>query len=415
MQACALKAALMVKRKLRMADGTSGDGGPHDTSNPAEAKGSRPCSHRPPCPGCPNFGASGLAPNTEIHWRQWCTQMNVADVAVHVGDTFGYRHRVRLAVRGRASNPKFGLFEEGTHRVVDIPACVVHHPTINEVAQWLKAHARKLRLPPYSDVHHAGLLRYVQLAVERKSGRVQVVLVGNSADEASLLPFLLALRADAPANLHSLVFNGHPERTNAVFGSYWKVFWGDAFVIDEIAGAQVFYPPGAFSQANPNLFERLVGEIHQWVGPGADLVEMYCGVGAIGLGLVPSARDVVFNEISPQGLMGLEQGLLALRGGCSSLPDVAIASGDARSALPYVSARTTVVLDPPRKGLEPAIIDALCDRRPRKLVYVSCGFQAFKRDAEALVRFGYELRRARAFALFPFTDHVETLAEFVLE
>jgi tRNA/tmRNA/rRNA uracil-C5-methylase (TrmA/RlmC/RlmD family) len=113
--------------------------------------------------------------------------------------------------------------------------------------------------------------------------------------------------------------------------------------------------------------------------------------------------------------MGLEQGLSTLRGVHSSLPDVAIASGDARSALGYVSSRTTVVLDPPRKGLEPALLDALCERQPRKLVYVSCGFQAFKRDAEALVRFGYRLKRTRAFALFPFTDHVETLAEFVLE
>lgn len=406
----------MAKRKLGVIDPMPRDGAvADDTSSRMQPTGSGACSHRPPCPGCPNFGGPGLAHGTESHWRQWCAQMGVSDIEVVTGETFGYRHRVRLAVRGRATNPKLGLFEEGTHRIVDIPGCVVHHPRINETVRWLKVHIRKLRVAPYSDVHHAGLLRYVQLAVERESERVQVVLVGNCADESPLLPLLSELREHAQENLHSLVFNGHPERSNAVFGAYWKLFWGDAFLRDESAGAAVYYPPGAFSQANPNLFERLVRETHDWVGPGVDLVEMYCGVGAIGLGLMPKARRVVFNEISPPGLAGLERGVAQFAGAHPARPHVEIAAGDARVALPYISRATTVLVDPPRKGLEPEVMEGLCERQPLKIVYVSCGFPAFKRDAEALVRFGYELRRMRAFALFPFTDHVETLAEFVLE
>jgi 23S rRNA (uracil-5-)-methyltransferase RumA len=341
--------------------------------------------------------------------------MGVADVEVVVGQTYGYRHRVRLAVRGRAANPKLGLFEEGTHQIVDIPECLTHHPRINEVARWLKQHLRRAKVPPYSDAHHAGLLRYGQLALERRSQRVQVVLVGNCQHIDPLSPFFAQLRADAPDGLHSLVFNGHPERSNAVFGPHWHIHSGEPYLVDETGGAAVYYPPGAFSQANPLLFDRLVGEIHDWVGTGAHLVELYCGVGAIGLGLAARAQHVVFNEISPRSLDGLGRGLRELARLHSSLPPIDVIPGDAAAALALVGSATTVIVDPPRKGLEPTVLAGLCERRPRRLVYVSCGFSAFKRDAGTLVRAGYKLGRIRAFALFPFTEHVETLADFVLE
>jgi 23S rRNA (uracil-5-)-methyltransferase RumA len=339
--------------------------------------------------------------------------MGVADLGVRNGHAWGYRHRVRLAVRGRAANPKFGLFEAGTHRVVDIPDCLVHHPRINEVAKWLKHQVRAARIPPYNETHHAGLLRYVQLALEPHSLRVQIVLVANSAEETPLLGLSALLQKEAPATVHSLVFNGHTARSNAVLGPTWKLLWGEPYLVDHSAGVQVFYPPGAFSQSNPRLFQRLTEEAHTWIEDGAEVVELYCGVGAIGLGLFPRVNSLVFNEISARGLDGLERGLRELRhhGGERDVR-VTVCAGEALSGLPYIGRETTVVVDPPRKGLEAPVLSGLCERQPRRIIYVSCGFEAFKRDAKALVDSGYNLARARAFALFPFTEHVETLADF---
>lgn len=379
------------------------------------AKAPRECSHRPPCPGCPHFGAVGLAEGTERRLRAWCEKMGVADLQVVAGQSHGYRHRVRLAVRGRASNPKLGLFEAGSHQVVDIPQCLIHHPRINQVAGWLKQHLRRAKVSTYSEAHHAGLVRYAQLALERETGTVQVVVVGNSERIEPLTSLFEALRRDPHPHLHSLVFNGHPERSNAVFGPHWAVHSGPATLVDVIGEARVHYPPGAFSQANPALFEGLVSEIHAWVEPGGHLVELYCGVGAIGLGLVRQARHVVFNEIAAQSLTGLELGLGELERVHSTLPPVAVVPGLADAALPWVTRESQVIVDPPRKGLEPAVLAGLIERRPRRLIYVSCGFGAFERDAEALVSAGFGLRRVRGYALFPFTDHVETLAEFVLD
>jgi 23S rRNA (uracil1939-C5)-methyltransferase len=368
------------------------------------------CSHRPPCPGCPFFGGEGLAPATRTRVLRLAQHFQVDDVEFITGPALGYRHRVRLAFRGRASNPKLGLFEAGNHQVVTIPNCVVHHAAINATAAWLKAELRRLHVAPYSEQAHAGLVRYVQLAVERATGRVQVVLVGNSERVDPLLPVFEHLERTRSDQLHSLVFNANSLRTNAVLGPHFELVWGAPQLVDQVGGARVFYPAGAFSQANPVLFDVLVQHLHSWIEHGVELVELYAGVGAIGLGLVQRCSKVVFNEVAPRSLEGLGLGLAALP--LRDQSKISVVAGDAVEGVGHVGADATVIVDPPRKGLAPEVLTALCERTPRHVIYVSCGIDAFERDAAGLVAAGYVLARVRAVALFPFTDHVELLAEF---
>lgn len=374
-------------------------------------KASQACSHRPPCPGCPFFGRSGLSPSVQARVEAIQRRFGVADLQYLNGPERGYRHRVRLAFRGRAANPKLGLFEAGNHQVVSIPNCVVHHPAINAVAGWLRNELRDLRIAPYSEQAHAGVLRYVQLAVERATERVQVMLVGNCHDAEPLRPVFERLIRTRPAALHSLVFNGNPERTNVVLGPQFEVIWGEACLVDEVGHAVVYYPAGAFSQANPLLFDVLVEHLHSWVRAEVPLVELYAGVGAIGLGLVNRCSEVVFNEVGARSLQGLQLGVAALE--LNARPAPRVVAGDAAVALEYITPRSTVIVDPPRKGLSNDVARGLCERRPQQLIYVSCGIDAFERDAEQLVGSGYTLAQLRAAALFPFTEHVELLAEFV--
>src|SRR6185437_15851687 len=117
------------------------------------------------------------------------------EVPLVSGPVAGFRLRARLAIRGRIGSPKVGLFEAGTHRVVHVPECRVHHPLINRVAQVVRGALAEARVPPYSDAAHQGLARYLQVVVERRSQRAQVVLVANSAT-AEPLASALALIAE---------------------------------------------------------------------------------------------------------------------------------------------------------------------------------------------------------------------------
>ena len=89
------------------------------------------CSHRPPCPGCPRFGEPGIPAAARDALLALAHTAGLPPPVVIEGAADGHRCRARLAVRGRVASPKVGLFQEGTHRIVDIPACVVHHRSIS--------------------------------------------------------------------------------------------------------------------------------------------------------------------------------------------------------------------------------------------------------------------------------------------
>jgi 23S rRNA (uracil1939-C5)-methyltransferase len=369
------------------------------------------CPHRPPCPGCPRFGEPGIAHRALATLSALCTEAGLALPAIREGPPFGYRHRARLAVRGRAASPKIGIFQEGSHRIVDIPRCLVHHPLVNEVAAAVKAAVRRTGIPPYADAAHRGLLRSVQVVIERATRSAQVVLVANDDDPRSLLPLVPEVERHLGPHLHSLWWNGNPTRTNVILGPLWHRWRGPDAVSETLGGAQVFYPPAAFGQSNLPLFERLVVQATAWVPDGAEVVELHAGCGAIGLGLLHRVAHVAFNEAAPAGLEGLALGLAARpedeRRRATVLP------GPAADHAGAASGSDVVIVDPPRRGLDDAVLTVLRRHPPARLIAVSCNPDALAREARVLLSGGgMRLACVQPYALFPHTAHVETLARF---
>jgi tRNA/tmRNA/rRNA uracil-C5-methylase (TrmA/RlmC/RlmD family) len=372
------------------------------------------CSHRPPCPGCPAFGeqlGEQLAPLR--------TLADEAGAALEVGATgaaFGYRVRARLAVRGRAGSPKLGIFQERSHRVVDVPRCPVHHPLVNQVAAELRAAMRELGVAPYAEAPHAGLVRYLQVVVERGSRRAQVVLVVNAASTEPVRPLCERIRERLGVRLQGLFSSPNDARGNRILGERCEQVWGEAATTERIAGAQVFFPPDAFGQSNLDLYEVIVRRIGELVPDGADVTELYAGTGAIGLSLAPRARRVRLNELGEGSLAGLRLGVAALAPEVQAR--VSVHAGDAGAQGELLHGADVVIDDPPRKGLAPGLCDALRAAQPARLLYVSCGVDSFVRDARRLLAADdaaarpLKLRALIAYDLFPNTGHVETLACF---
>jgi len=330
---------------------------------------------------------------------------------VFTGSPLGFRHRARLAVRGRASSPKLGIFQEGTHRIADIPRCRIHHPRVNEIAGALRRAVRETGVEPYAERPHRGALRYVQIAIERASERAQVVLVGNGASPEPLRPLFDSLERALGERLQGLWWNGNPSLTNAILGPHWARISGEEALRETIAGIDVFHPPGAFGQSHPDLFETLAHRAREAVPDGARVLELFAGTGAIGLGLLGRAERVGLNELSPHGLRGLELGLAARPAAEQARAE--ILSGDAADLAARIAEVDVLIVDPPRRGLGPALTDAIRTRPPALLVYVSCGLDAFLREAGAWLDHGsLALRSLASYALFPYTEHVETLAVF---
>ena len=374
------------------------------------------CPHLPPCDGCPRFARPGIASQALERLRALAERAQCSLAEAVIGEPLGYRVRARLAVRGTAREPKIGLFQERSHNIVDIPRCLIHHPLVNQAAVALKAALRETGTAPYHDQRHSGLVRYAQVVVERGSQTLQLVVVCNSESVEPVAPLLEALRARLGSQLHSLWFNGNTAKHNVIIGRSWQHWCGPDAVVELIAGARIHYPPDAFGQANLDLFEQAVAQIHGFVPAAQRVVEYHSGVGAIGLGLVTETRSLDCVEVASGGLRGLELGRLALAGPLRSR--VRIHAGPSAGHLALLGAADFVIVDPPRKGLEAALTEALCQlggetgrQSPARLAYLSCGLDSFLRDVDALLKSGrWRLAQLQPYAFFPFTEHVETLA-----
>jgi tRNA/tmRNA/rRNA uracil-C5-methylase (TrmA/RlmC/RlmD family) len=327
-------------------------------------------------------------------------------------------------VRGRPRSPKVGIFEAGSHRIVDIPRCGIHHPLINEVARAVKSVLHATGTRPYVDASHQGLVRAIQVvvdpAVDGINGtdgageRAQVVVVTNDTTPDSAQTLLEELRTELAGRLHSLHWNGQPERSNTIIGTYWCTVFGPEALEQNAAGVRVFYPPGAFGQSNAIMAMRLIRNLYEWIPAGARIAEFYAGVGAIGLGLVDRAILTRMNELGEHSLAGLRAGVDALAARLRA--KVEVYSGDAAACLGMLEGCETAIVDPPRRGLDPAVCDALARWSGERIVYVSCGIDSYLADCEALLASGrWRLAEQVAYGFFPFTEHIETLARFERE
>ena len=369
------------------------------------------CPHRPPCPGCPRFGESGIAPAANGLLELLARTHGLPPVTVVSGVTAGFRLRARLAIRGRINSPKIGLFEAATHRVVHIPACSVQHPLINRVAGVVRRALVDARVTSYSDGANVGIARYLQVVVERGSQTAQVVIVGNAQTVEPLAECFELIRVRLGPELHSLWFNSHSGRDNAIVGPEFRPWCGPASVVEHFGGAAVHYPPGAFGQNNLDIAQAIIGHLRSDIPDGAQVTEFYAGVGAIGLSVLDRIGDIRLNEVSPHSLHGLELGLAQLDAAARSR--ITVVPGPAGAACEAAVGAQVVIADPPRKGLDPELTRYLSEHPPERFLYVSCGLEALLADTARLTAPGKLRLTARsAFNLLPFTEHVETVARF---
>jgi 23S rRNA (uracil1939-C5)-methyltransferase len=369
------------------------------------------CPHRPPCPGCPRFGEPGIAPTAQDALANLARSHGIAAVKVVAGKTAGYRLRARLAIRGRLSSPKVGLFELGTHRVVHIPNCIVQHPLINRVASVVRRALVETRVTCYSDTAHLGIARYLQVVVERSSQTAQVVLVANCRTVEPLETCLDLIRERLGPELHSLWFNPNMAHTNTILGPELQRCSGPESVVEHFGGAAVHYPPGAFGQNNLDIAQCIIEHVRAEIPAGARVAEFYGGVGAIGLSVLAQVSEIHINEVSPASLHGLGLGLAALDSAARA--KVTVVPGAAGAALPAATGAQVIIADPPRRGLDSALTRHLSEHPPGRFVYVSCGLESFLNDTTQLTSLGrLRLTALTAFNLMPFTEHVETVARF---
>ena len=219
-----------------------------------------------------------------------------------------------------------------------------------------------------------------------------------------------ALR-DAEPGLAGVVLGVNQKHNNVILGDSYRTLWGEEALTDTLCGLTFRLSVPSFYQVNPDQTEVLYGKAVELAGlTGAETVlDLYCGIGTIGLAMARRARAVWGAEVVPEAVDDAVAN--AARNGITNARFLCADAGEAARRLAAEGVRPDVIcVDPPRKGLAGDVVDTIADMAPDRVVYVSCDPATLGRDVKRFAGRGYVLRQAQAVDMFPRTQHVETVA-----
>lgn len=321
----------------------------------------------------------------------------------------GYRNKAQFPVAPDKKGLTAGFFQKGTHRVIPVEGCRIQPQCAEQARAAVLAWARSYRVPAYDESSHTGLLRHIFVRYGAKTGEVLVCLVINGEKLPRTQELIAALRRQVPG-LRSVACNVNTRRGNAVLGEETRVLWGAPAIEDELCGLRFSISPRSFYQVNRDQAEVLYGRALAAAAlTGRETVlDLYCGTGTITLSLARQAGQVIGVEVVEAAIDDAREN--ARRNGIENARFFCADAGEAAQRLAQEGVRPEViVVDPPRKGLSPEVIDAICTMAPERVVYVSCDPATLARDVKLLCAQGYALRHAEAVDLFPRCAHVETV------
>jgi 23S rRNA (uracil-5-)-methyltransferase RumA len=323
----------------------------------------------------------------------------------------GFRCKAKLAISKKENKIFLGLYKENSHEVVDIPNCQAHHPLINHIAKILKKVVINNDLSIYNENTHKGLISYFQIFIEKKSKKAQVTVVvrekENDPKVKNLIKILLNLYKNYSC-FHSIWINFHSEKNNVILGKQWKKIAGPSFLWQNINGQKIAFHPAAFCQVHLLLFEKMLKDMSSFLTKGRALLDIYSGVGSIGLNFFSHFDEIVFVEENPFAKISFDE----TKKRFFSEKNTKFYLNKIEKTKINLDLFDTVVVDPPRKGIHKNILDSLGKKKSGALVYVSCCFSTFKRDCLYLLEKGWEIKKADGYLFFPGSEHIEIMAFF---
>lgn len=325
---------------------------------------------------------------------------------------WAYRNKAQLMTGQVGKKVIAGLYAMGTHRLIDLSDCPVQHPRVNETILKTKEIIAALHVPVYDEKKKRGRVRTIVARVSLLTEEVQLTLVLAEDYFPEAKDFVRAIRQSLPYVV-SIHMNVQDQHTPLVFGDKTHLLWGKEKIEEALGHVRYELSPRAFFQLNPIQTIRLYELVEEAAGlTGKEsVVDAYAGVGTIALWLAPYAREVRGIESVPEAVKDAERNIKR-----AGYDHVHITMGRAEKVMQRWAKSgykpDVVVVDPPRSGLEPAMIQAILSLVPKRLVYVSCNPSTLAKNAQVLLKGGYRLKWVRPVDMFPQTAHVESCALF---
>jgi 23S rRNA (uracil1939-C5)-methyltransferase len=341
------------------------------------------------------------------------------DAVKTTGQDLHYRNKVTYPVdRGQDGRVRAGYYQQGSHKIVNLNQCPVQPEAFDEILQQVKRDIEDCDWPIYDEKQHTGEIRHIGLRIGYHTGEMLLTLVtrgGKLPDlEAQAQHWLKGF-----PNLVGVTININPQKTNAIFGAETYTVAGSGVLNEKFAGLNLELGSDTFFQVNTEAAEIMIETLIEGLKlqPEESLLDAYCGIGTFTLPLAKAVKQAIGIEVHERSVDRAEANAIA-----NGIENAFFYAGRVEDRLFQVASDRlfgevdAVILDPPRQGCDPIVIDALRRLKPKRIGYASCKPATLARDLKMLCEGGlYTLDRVQPVDLFPHTSHVESIAFLTLD
>ena len=314
-----------------------------------------------------------------------------------------------------------GFYRKNSHDIIEITNCRLENKYAESIRTAVLQFARKFKLSAYCERTGKGLLRSIMIRTSHTENNAMAVIIATR--ELPHTDELVSFVTSHCPFISSLYLNLNKSSSNTIMGSEFIHLFGKTMLRDSILGTKFDISPMSFYQVNPTQTEKLYSAAISFaeINGGENVLDIYCGIGTIGLCL---ANHVQKKGAPLSSLTGIEYIARAIEDAkhnaeINGIENTYFYAGDAGEVLADLTKNSSankiprnydlVILDPPRKGCDEKLLDTAVSVSPEKIVYVSCNPATLARDLKYLAEKGYAPKKVQAVDMFPYTGHVETV------
>ncbi|MBI6012880.1 23S rRNA (uracil(1939)-C(5))-methyltransferase RlmD [Clostridium perfringens] len=324
-----------------------------------------------------------------------------------------YRNKVQLPIGLINGEVKIGFFAPRSHDIIDMESCLIQDEIGDKVVKLTREWIEKFNIRPYNvdgEYDEKGIVRHIMIRRGFTTNEVMIVLVTNGEKLPHKEEFVDLMVKNIPG-IKSIIQNINSKKTNVILGLESKTLWGEDTISDYIGDFRFNISPLSFFQVNPTQTEVLYGKALEYANltGNEEVFDAYCGTGTITLFLSQKAKKVYGVEIIPQAIDNAW-----INAKENKVENVEFFVGESEVVIPDLINKgvkaDVVVVDPPRKGCDKKLLDAITNIDAKKIVYVSCDPSTLGRDLKVLEENGYKTLEVQPVDMFPNTAHIENVA-----
>ena len=329
---------------------------------------------------------------------------NVSVKMIDSSKDYGYRNKCSFPIRNIDGKNHVCMFRAGSHTPIKIDRCEIANPSINKVIEVFNEYLSETKAPAYDEKQNTGLYKFLVVRVLDGVPLVTVVVNGKTLPNKDLL----IQKLSGAFNKFGLDKNENTTNNNVILGKKLTHEFGVCELEGEENGVVFPISSMSFMQVNDEIKTRIYDEVLGEFDSCDVVIDAYAGAGLLSAEIAKRAKFVYGIEIVPEATKNANE--LKAKNSIFNLQNI---NGDCSQKFLEVAEKIDgefcVVLDPPRKGVDAKVVDAITKSNPQKIVYVSCNPATLARDAKFLLDAGYLLKSVTGYNMFPKTSHVETV------